>query len=166
MKQIFESERIRFVEVSELLIPDYLVMVNDMERVQRFIGPPHEPFTEKDEVRWVREKLTERAAVFSMLEKSGGAFIGNIELADLRGGEGELGVAITAAKQDMGYGTEAVSALVAYAFGALGLERIVLRVRPHNARAIHVYESCGFREVRRMDEHICMEIVRPKENQP
>ena len=166
MKQIFESERIRFVELSELLIPDYLVMVNDMERVQRFIGPLHEPFTEEDEVRWVHERLAEKAQVFSMLEKSGGAFIGNIELTDLHDGEGELGVAITAAKQDRGYGTEAVSALVAYAFGALGLERIILRVRPHNARAIRVYESCGFREVRRTDEHICMEIVRSKEEQP
>ena len=38
MKQVFGSSRISFVEVSESLIPDYLVMVNDYENVNRFIG--------------------------------------------------------------------------------------------------------------------------------
>ena len=33
MKQIFESDNISFVEVSELLAKDYLVMVNDVEHV-------------------------------------------------------------------------------------------------------------------------------------
>ena len=69
MKQIFESDRIRFVEVSALLIKDYLVMVNDIEHVGSFIGGWHEPFTEEQEIKWVREKLEAKAPVFSMLEK-------------------------------------------------------------------------------------------------
>ena len=160
MKQIFESERIRFVELSELLIKDYLVMVNDMENVDRFIGGTHEPFSEEDEIAWVRGKLEEKAVVFSMLEKETGEFIGNIELMDPDGEKGELGIAITAAKQDRGYGTEAVSALTAYGFETLGLRRIFLRTRPFNARAIRVYEKCGFREVERRDEHVFMELRR------
>ena len=43
MNTVFESENIRFVEVSEELIPDYLTMINDMENVQRF-----QPILEKD----------------------------------------------------------------------------------------------------------------------
>ena len=53
MKQIFESENISYMEVSEELIPDYLTMVNDIEHVDRFIGGPHEPYTEVQEAEWV-----------------------------------------------------------------------------------------------------------------
>ncbi len=160
MKQVFESERIRFVEVSERLVGDYLVMVNDFENVERFLGGVHEPYTEAQEIRWVRKKLEENAPVYSMLEKSSGAFIGNIELMDPNGTEAELGIAVTAQKQNMGYGTEAVSALTAYALERLDLKRIFLRTNPENARAIRVYEKCGFREYRRTDRHVYMEIAR------
>ena len=160
MKQLFESERIRFVEVSELLAEDYLVMVNDIENVERFIGSVHEPFTEEQEIRWVHKKLEEKAQVFSMLEKQSGAFIGNIELMDVNDGVAELGIALTAKMQNKGYGTEAVSALAAYGFERLGLERIFLRTNPENLRAIRVYEKCGFREYDRTDEHVFMELTR------
>lgn len=43
-----------------------------------------------------------------------------------------------------GYGTEAIRALLAYAFDKLKLHRISLRVLAHNARAIRCYEKCGF----------------------
>ena len=160
MKPIFESDRIRFVEVSELLIQDYLVMVNDRENVGRYFGGPPDPFTEEQEIQWVRKTLEEKAPVFSMIEKSSGRFIGNIELMDVTDSVGELGIAITAGRQNTGYGTEAVSALLAYGFEHLGLKRIFLRTDPGNTRAIHVYKSCGFREYRRTDDHVFMEIER------
>ncbi len=163
LKQVFESDRIRYVEVSESLIPDYLVMVNDTENVNRFIGGFHGTYTEEMEVSWVREKLAEKAVVFSMIEKESGRYIGNIELMDVTGSEGELGIAITAAMQDRGYGTEAVAALVRYGTDRLGLERITLRTRPFNARAIRVYEKCGFRKYDRTEDHVCMEIGTAKE---
>lgn len=158
MKQVFESENIRFVEVSESLVNEYLTMVNDYEHVGRLIGGPPKTYTVEKEIQWVRGKLEEKATVWSMIEKNGDAFIGNIELMDVHDGRGELGIAITAAKQDRGFGTEAVSALVRYGTERLGLDRIVLRTDPANARAIHVYEKCGFRENDRSDGHVCMEI--------
>ena len=54
MKQIFESENIRFVAVSERLVQDYLIMVNDFEHVQKYLGGQHEPYTEEQEIRWVK----------------------------------------------------------------------------------------------------------------
>ncbi len=159
MKKLFETERIRFVEVSEELVPDYLLMVNDPE-VNQFLGGTHEAYTAPQETEWVRKKRGEKATVFSMIEKAGGAFIGNIELFNVENGEGELGIAITAKKQNTGYGSEAVPAMIRYGFEKLGLKRIVLRVDPANARAIRVYEKCGFREYRRTDEDIYMELTR------
>ena len=160
MKQIFESENISYVEVTEELIPDYLTMVNDIEHVDRFIGGPHEPYTEVQEAEWVQEQLREKKPVFSMIEKKSGRFIGSVELMNITGSAGELGIAITAAMQEKGYGTEAVKAITAYGMNALGLNRVCLRTNLDNYRAIHVYEKCGFREFKRTDEHVCMEIFR------
>lgn len=160
MTQVFESERIRFVKITEALLADYLAMVNDMERVAPFIGRRTEPFTEAQELAWVRKKQADDGPYFSMIEKECGDFIGNIELMDVHDDVGELGIAITAAKQDMGFGTEAIPAMVRYGMERLGLRRVFLKVYPENARALHVYEKCGFREYNRTDTDIFMEIVR------
>ena len=160
MDRIFESDRIIFVKVSEELVNDYLVMVNDYEHVNRFIGGMQKSFTKEQELKWVQEKLEEKAPVFSMIEKTSGEYIGNIEIMDLTDSEGELGIAITAKMQDLGYGTEAVKSLLQYGFDELKLERIFLRTNPANYRAIRVYVKCGFREYDRTDNHIYMEVYR------
>jgi diamine N-acetyltransferase len=157
---IFESENIQFTEVSEQLIPDYLAMINDMERVGRVIGERTEPYTVEKEREWVRKKLAEKTQNFSMLEKKTGAFIGNIELTDIQDGVGMLGIAVTAEMQDKGFGTEAVAALVNYGFERLGLRRIWLKAYPFNARALHVYEKCGFREYDRTEKDVYMEVIK------
>ena len=95
-----------------------------------------------------------------MLERDTGDFIGNIELMDIADGAGELGIAVTAAMQDKGYGTEAVRAMVRYGMDTLGLRRVFLKVFPDNARAIRVYEKCGFREYDRTADDVFMEIIK------
>ena len=157
MEQVFVSDRIRFVAVSERLIPEYLCMINDWEHVERFFAGAREPYTEEQEREWVQSVLARHATVFSMLEKDSGAFIGNIEIMDAHDGAGELGIVITANMQNKGYGTEAVRALTAYAMKECGLKRIFLRTRIDNARALRVYQTCGFRELRRTDTHVVME---------
>ena len=160
MTPIFTSDRINFVPVSEDLVPDYLAMINDRERVGRFIGRT-EPITAEQDRRWVQKKLAEKAPVFSMVDRATGAFIGNIELMDVTDGAGELGIALTAAMQEQGYGSEAIPAFVRYAMDELGLSRVYLKAFPFNARAIHVYEKCGFREYDRTEDDVFMEILRP-----
>ena len=159
MEPIFASEHISFVRVSESLVPEYLAMVNDYDRVGRLIGRGRDPISEEQDRRWVQKKLTEGAPVFSMLEKTTGAFIGNIELMDVADGAGELGIAVTAQMQDRGFGTEAIPAMVRYGMEILGLHRIFLKVFPDNARAIHVYEKCGFRAYDRTEQDVFMEIT-------
>lgn len=159
MKQIFESENISFVRVSEKLVPDYLAMVNDYDRVGRLLGRGRDPISEEQDRRWVQKKLAEGAPVFSMLEKTTGAFIGNIEFMDIADGVGELGIAITASMQEKGYGTEAIPAMVRYGMDELGLSRVYLKAFSFNVRAIHVYEKCGFREYDRTADDVFMEIT-------
>ena len=45
---------------------------------------------------------------------------------------------------DLGYGTDAVAALIDEAFDRMDLARIELWSTADNPRAIHVYETCGF----------------------
>ena len=160
MTTVFTSQNIRFVRPTEELVPDYLAMVNDWERVGRLIGSRRDPISEEKERRWVQKKLAEGAPLFSMLERDTGDFIGNIELMDIADGAGELGIAVTAAMQDKGYGTEAVRAMVRYGMDTLGLRRVFLKVFPDNARAIRVYEKCGFREYDRTADDVFMEIIK------
>ena len=158
MNTIFSSPRILFVQVSEELIPDYLVMVNDVENVQRFLAISGTPFTKEKEVSWVNCKLSDGSPVFSMLEKETGRFIGNIEYMTIEDGKGELGIAITASMQEKGFGTEAIQAFLSYGVERYGLTKVCLRARPWNPRALHVYEKCGFVEYDRTEEHVFMEI--------
>ena len=80
---------------------------------------------------------------------------------DVHDSAAELGIAITARKQGQGFGAEAIPALVQYGFQTCGLRRIFLKAYPDNARAIHVYEKCGFREYARTAEDVLMELDLP-----
>lgn len=157
MQKVFFSERIDFNKLDERLIGEYLIMVNDLENVGRLIGRT-DLISEEKEVKWVRRKLEEGAPIFSMTERESGDFIGNIELMGATETEAELGIAITLKKQELGYGSEAISAMVEYARSGMGLKRLFLKVFPFNARAIHVYKKCGFREFDRTERDVLMEI--------
>ena len=159
MKQIFESENIYFFPVDVSLAPDYLKMINDMENVGRWIIKRTEPVTEESEIEWVKRKLDIKEPIFSMIEKATGEFIGNIEFMDSDGVVGELGIAITADKQDKGFGCEAIPAMIRYGIDVLHLQRIFLKVFPDNARAIRVYEKCRFKEYDRSGDDVFMEYI-------
>jgi RimJ/RimL family protein N-acetyltransferase len=53
---------------------------------------------------------------------------------------------------DRGHGTDAIAALVDEAFDRIDLHRIELWSTADNARAVHVYEKCGFVEDARLPE--------------
>ena len=156
MDKVFESENIIYVRPSFDLVPNYLEMVNDIENVAKFIGG--EPLTEEQEIDYIKDKMDNKATMFSMLEKTTGKFIGNVEFFNRVFTEAEWGIVITFSMQNKGYGKEALKRSVEYGFNELGLTRIYLGVYADNPRAIHVYESCGFKEYDRNDVDVFMEI--------
>ena len=158
MDKVFESENIIYVRPSFDLVPDYLEMVNDIENVARFIGDRREALTEQQEMDYIKDKIDNKATMFSMLEKTTGKFIGNVEFFNRVFEEAEWGIVITASMQNKGYGKEALKRSVEYGFDELGLTRIYLGVYADNLRAIHVYESCGFKEYDRNSVDVFMEI--------
>lgn len=141
---VFCSSHINFVNVSEELIDDYLVMVNDKE-TQRFLTHEERVYTREDEINWVKAKLEKKAYVFSMIDKDTDEFIGNIELMDVENKSAEVGICITKSMQDKYYGTEALQRLIEYSFNELGLEKLTAIVFSSNPRSIHTTEKVGFR---------------------
>ena len=142
---VFESENIQYVKLSESLINEYLTMVNDPE-VANKISHNMRTFTYDEEQNWVKTKLEENAICYSMIEKSTGEYIGNIEIMEINNGVGEIGITITPRKQDKHYGTEAMKAIMGYGYNDLNLDGFELNVYSTNPRAIHVYEKIGFQK--------------------
>ena len=161
MDTVFESQNIRFVKFTEELVQDYLTMVNDIEHVARFIGERRTPYTMEEELEFIKNQKLMQPYTYSMMEKSTGEFIGNTGFMNVKDGEAELGIVITYAKQNAGYGAEAIRALLTYGWNNLPINRVYLEVYIDNDRAIHLYEKCGFKEFKRTDKDIFMEIISP-----
>lgn len=67
----------------------------------------------------------------------------------------ELGISIgDKAYWGKGYGKEAVSLLVDYAFRLRNFRRVWLQVHGRNERAQRAYKSCGFEEEGRLKQHV------------
>lgn len=79
------------------------------------------------------------------------AYIGTVELYDLRGPSATLGIIIGEKTHwNRGYGPEAIHALLGHAFRELGLERVRLNTFADNERAQAAFRKAGFRELRRV----------------
>ncbi len=142
---IFESERIKFIKVTNNLLNDYLLMVNNDE-VQKCISHKKKHFNEEQELNWIKEKLENNHFIFSMIEKDTNEYIGNIELVHIIEKTGEIGICITPDKQSKHYGREAIEAFINYAKKELKLDNIELYVFDFNQKAINCYKKAGFEE--------------------
>ena len=81
----------------------------------------------------------------AVVERDGDALVGDAGLNPLggRGPDVELGYTVARASWGQGYATEARRALVAHAFAALGVPRVVAQVEPANLASRHVLEKLG-----------------------
>jgi RimJ/RimL family protein N-acetyltransferase len=84
---------------------------------------------------------------FALEERSGGVLVGDLALkvdAD-EPREAEVGFTLAPAFQGKGYATEALEALLGYAFASFGLHRIVAVTDARNAPAAALLERVGMR---------------------
>jgi aminoglycoside 6'-N-acetyltransferase len=89
----------------------------------------------------------------SVVERSDGRLVGDVGISRVAGEPEVLkvGYTIAPAFQGRGYATEAVDALVAYAFDALGAEVVRAHASAENAASIRVAEKVGMRLVERIE---------------
>ncbi|WP_324717769.1 GNAT family N-acetyltransferase [Carboxydochorda subterranea] len=111
------------------------------------------PTTLEATLEWLEQGRKDRYRQLFIIEGPDGKPIGDIDLHHIawRSGEAELRIRIGLPRLwNQGLGTDAVRALLRYAFSDRHLRRIYLRVLRSNPRAIRCYEKSGFRKEGRM----------------
>jgi len=90
---------------------------------------------------------------FTVEERGGGRIVGDVGLSVVDGEPGviKVGYTIDPAFQGLGYATEAIRALVGYAFETLGAELVRAHASAENAPSIRVAEKVGMRLVERFE---------------
>jgi RimJ/RimL family protein N-acetyltransferase len=90
----------------------------------------------------------------SVEEREGGRLVGDVGLSRVVGEPGviKIGYTMAPASQNSGYATEAVGALVAYAFDVLGAEVVRAYASADNLPSIRVAEKVGMRLIERIRE--------------
>lgn len=113
--------------------------------------------TDPESVRADIEKMSGRApgesggwVQFTVEERDTGLLVGDVGLTvdEAEPGVVKIGYTISPAFQGLGYATEAVGALVAYALGTLGAEVVRAHASADNTPSIRVAEKVGMRLVR------------------
>lgn len=125
-----------------------LVRWNSDPEVERFVGLGLPCDLEACLAWWEESRSSKNNQLFA-LEDERGQLIGDLELAHIcwRGREAELRIRIGEKEYwNKGYGTFALEQIKCYAFDALGLDRLYLRVYTFNTRAIHCYQKLGFKK--------------------
>lgn len=116
--------------------------------------------TDPEGIRAEIEEMARRApgepggwVQFSVEERGGGRLIGDVGLCNVDGEPGvvKVGYTIAPAFQGRGYATEAIGALVAYAFDALGADVVRAHASAENVPSIRVAEKVGMRLVERFE---------------
>ncbi len=155
---MLRGEKVTLRAVTRDDLPRLLDFYNDVEVELAGGGDPPRPTTlERLQRDFDREAAEPPRDKTDFAIEADGNFIGHCGLfhIDETARHGELG--ITIGDKDYwgrGYGREAVSLLLDYAFRLRNLRRVWLEVHASNERAIRAYRSCGFVEEGRMREHI------------
>ena len=131
------------------LVPTYQRWMNDLA-VVRNIGVMPLPMTLEREEGWFeRAAKGEDSFLFTIYERASGLPIGNTSLMglDWRSRTAEFGILIGEARgRGKGYGTETARLILDYAFVALGLHSVYLRVHEYNLAGRRAYAKAGYRE--------------------
>lgn len=113
-------------------------------------GGFRQPFGPEEQERWFTHLLTglgETVHQFAICPLGERRSIGGVGLRDIERVNGTAEASIFVTRRDdwgRGYGTDAMNALLDFAFGELRLHRVYLHVFDYNARAVRSYEKAGF----------------------
>jgi RimJ/RimL family protein N-acetyltransferase len=108
------------------------------------IPHPYDATMARDFITWSQEELfSQRRFILAMVARASGKLVGIISLTCNGADEGEIGYWVGRPHQGRGYAGEAAGAVIAMAFDALALRRVVAACRPDNEPSWRVMEGCG-----------------------
>ena len=141
--------RLRPIERSD--IPTFVRWFNDPEVTQYL--KMYLPMSLAQEERWFEAQLDQHDLVIMGIETPDGKLIGNIALAHIDWKNRRSGLGVTLGEKEywgQGYGTDAITTMLGFAFKQMNLHTVHLTVYEYNKRAIRCYEKCGFKLEGRM----------------
>lgn len=156
----FEGKKVRLRPLSMDDLDNVMKWVNDSD-VTRTLMTGRYPMTRESEREWleahVKPSTTE---IHYAVETLGGDYLGGVNLFRVWSVErhAELGIVIGNKEQwGKGYAREAIQLLLKYGFEQLNLHLIYLHVYADHPRAIHLYESVGFKHEGRLRDRVYRE---------
>ena len=135
-----EKVLLRAIELSDAGI--LRQMMND-EDVEKMMWGYSFPVSEHQQMKWI-ENISNEKNVFRAIIDVDGTAIGTIILSDIdmRNGICEIHIKLAnSCERGKGYGTDAVSALVSYAFNVLRLNCIYCRIKEDNIAKKYVTQK-------------------------
>jgi RimJ/RimL family protein N-acetyltransferase len=128
---------------------DALVEIANDEEIQRWTRVPS-PYSQRDAQEWFALTRTTKAAghqaAFAVVGAETGELLGSIDLrmnpADPT--IAELGYMVGPRARGRGVAARAVEVLTAWAFDAMGLERMEILIDPRNEPSLKVAEAAGY----------------------
>jgi RimJ/RimL family protein N-acetyltransferase len=151
------GERVALGPLRRDLLPLYLRWLNDFEVMTSYGLRIRSMGGEAGQSWYDRLIRNERNAAFTVYELGGGRPIGEADLRNIDELHRTAEFSIFIGEKHCwgkGYGTEATLLVLSYAFTALSLHNVMLRVRRANERGIRAYTKAGFQVIgRRREAH-------------
>ncbi len=108
------------------------------------IPHPYDRTMARDFIAWAQgEMSSQRRFFFALVARTSGDLAGIISLTCNGPDEGEIGYWVGRPYQGQGYAREAAAVMIALAFDALEMRRVVAACRPDNEPSWRVMEYCG-----------------------
>ncbi len=152
------GEKVALGPMRKDLLPLYQRWINDLESARNIGG--YRPLTSEEEEKWYERLLESDDIHFTVYERESLKPIGTTSLSDIdpRNRRAEFGISIgDRGSRNKGYGTETTRIVLGYAFAAIGLHNVQLRVFEFNKAAMRAYEKAGFKEYGRRREAYFMD---------
>jgi len=112
------------------------------------IPHPYDITMARNFIAWAQDELPAQRRIFlAMVARASGDLVGTISLTRNGADEGEIGYWVGRPYQGRGFAREAAAAVIAVAFEAMALRRVVAACRPENEASWRVMEYCGMRYV-------------------
>jgi RimJ/RimL family protein N-acetyltransferase len=146
---MIEGKIVRIRALEQTDIDEIMKWVNDPEVIDNLLM--RYPVSRCLEEKWLEKAYDTsdmRNKTFA-LETKDGVYIGGIGLHKINWENRNAEVGIVIGKKEYwgkGYGTDAMLALLDFAFNHMNLHRVYLQVYDFNVRGIRSYEKCGFKK--------------------
>lgn len=143
---MIEGKKVRLWSVEkEDLLKNY-IWGNDPQIVSMSGMSPY-PISFLEIERWHQNISSTTTSRTFAIKTHEGEYIGNVEISaiDWRSRKAEVGIIIGEKEHwNKGYGTEALSLIVDFAFGQMNLERLQANILDVNSNAMKLFEDLGF----------------------